>query len=115
MFIATLVVSILLAVVLSFSASGKLTGQESQMATLRKVGVPEDKIWLLAVAEIAGGIGLVAGLFLWPLGIAAAAGVILYFLGAIGSHLRVRDWDVMPSGVLLVFSVAALSLRALTS
>jgi hypothetical protein len=57
----------------------------------------------------------VAGLFWWPIGVAAAAGVILYFLGAVGAHLRVRDPNFVPALVLLLAAVAALVLRALTT
>ena len=42
----------------------------------RRYVMVDDKVWLLAAAEIAGGVGLVIGLFWWPLGVAAAAGVI---------------------------------------
>jgi hypothetical protein len=62
MLIAAVVVSVLFAGILLLSAGGKLAGQEAQMVTLRKVGFPDDKVWLLAAAEIAGGVGLVVGL-----------------------------------------------------
>jgi hypothetical protein len=108
------VVSTLFAIILVLSAGGKLARQESQMATLRKVGFPDDKVWLLAAAEIAGGIGLVVGLFWWLLGVAAAAGVILYFLGAILSHLRMHDRNVTAAAAMLVFVAAALVIRVLS-
>lgn len=114
MFTAAAVVSALLAGILFLSASGKLARQEAQMVTLRKVGFPDDKVWLLAAAEIAGGVGLVVGLFWWPLGLAAAAGVIAYFLGAIVSHLRKHDWHITASPGLLLFAAAALVLRVLS-
>jgi hypothetical protein len=79
------------------------------------VGFPEDRLWLLAAAETAGAVGVVAGLFWWPIGVAAAAGVILYFLGAVGAHLRVRDLNFAPALVLLMAGVAALILRVLTT
>jgi hypothetical protein len=115
MFIASAVVSALLAAVLLLSGRGKLARDPAQMKTLGKDGFPEDKVWLLAAAEIAGAAGLVAGLFWWPLGIAAAAGVIAYFAGAVGSHLRVGDWQVTPPAVLLAAAVGALVLRALSA
>ena len=55
------------------------------------------------------------GLFWWPVGVAAAIGVILYFLGAIGAHLRVRDMKFVPVLVMLVAAVAALALRVTTA
>jgi hypothetical protein len=115
MFIAAIVVSALLAAVLLVSARGKLVRDPVQMKTMTHVGFPEDKLWLLAAAEAAGAAGLVIGLFWWPLGIAAAAGAIAYFTGAIIAHLRVRDWQVTAPGVLFAAAVAALILRALSS
>jgi uncharacterized membrane protein YphA (DoxX/SURF4 family) len=114
MFVATVVVSILLAVILLASGFGKLAKQKQQLETMRKVKFPLDKLWLLAAAEIAGAAGLIIGLFWWPLGVAAAIGVILYFVGAIGSHLRVRDSGWPPAAVLLLLAAAALVLRLMT-
>jgi uncharacterized membrane protein YphA (DoxX/SURF4 family) len=113
-FTVLLVVAIVFAAVLLFSAGGKLTKQEAQLKTMRTVGFPPDKLWLLAGAEIAGAAGLVIGLFWWPLGVAAAIGLILYFLGATTSHLRVRDPGWPPAVVLAVVSVVVLVLRFAT-
>lgn len=85
------------------------------MPAMEKVGVPADKIPVLAYLEIAGAIGLVVGLFWWPIGVAAAIGVILYFVGAVISHLRVKDTSgIGPSAFLSVVAIAALVLRLLS-
>ncbi|HEY1761942.1 MAG TPA: DoxX family protein [Acidimicrobiales bacterium] len=114
MFIATVVISSLLAAVLLASARGKLVHDPLQMATLKKVGFPEDRAWLLASAEVAGSLGLIAGLHWWTLGVVAAAGIVAYFFGAVGSHLRARDLNIAAPTVLLLFSVVALILRCLS-
>jgi DoxX-like family len=83
--------------------------------TMAIVGFPQDKLWFLASAEFAGAVGLVGGLFWAPLGVAAAVGVILYFVGAVGSHLRVRDFKgIAPAAALLLVAVATLALRVAT-
>ena len=115
MFIAAAIVSSLLALALLASGRGKLVRDPQVMKIMTKVGVPDDKLWLLAAAEIAGAVGLVAGLFWWPIGVAAATGVVLYFLGAIASHLRVKDNSILSALIMLVASVAALVLRAVTT
>jgi hypothetical protein len=115
MFIAAVVVTALLAAVLLLSARGKLVRDPTQMKTMTRVGFPEDRLWLLATAETAGAVGMVIGLFWWPLGIAAAAGVAAYFVGATGAHLRVRDWQAIVPAALLVLGLAALILRAVSS
>lgn len=116
MFIATLIVSIFLAVALTVSAVGKLTKMPAVIESMNTVGVPAHRIPTLALLEIAGAIGLVIGLFWWPIGVAAAIGVILYFVGAVIAHLRVKDVaGVGPAAFLAVLSIAALVLRLLTA
>ncbi|MFD0149486.1 DoxX family protein [Streptomyces sp. NPDC055721] len=111
MFIATFVVTALFALILLFSAYGKLTHDAQQMKTLEHVGFPTQHVPLLAAAEIAGAAGILIGLAWPPLGIAAAIGLITYFSGAIASHLRVHDWRILPSAVLLLAAAATLTLR----
>jgi hypothetical protein len=65
--------------------------------------------------ELAGAAGILARLWLEPLGVAAAAGLVAYFLGAVGGHLHVRDTKnlAMPMPPLLL-AIAVLVLRLLT-
>lgn len=81
---------------------------------MAKVGVPEHRLWPLAFLEIAGALGLLVGLAWWPLGVAAAIGVILYFLGALGFHVRARDTGFALALVFLLMAVATLVLRFTT-
>ena len=115
MFIAAAVISGLLAATLVASARIKLVKDEAGVEIMTKVGFPLDKLWLLAIAELAGAVGLVVGLSWWPIGVAAAIGVVLYFLGAITFHLRAHDNRLAPATVLLLVSIAALVLRATTT
>ena len=59
--------------------------------------------------------GILIGLWLEPLGIAAATGLVLYFLGAIIGHLRVGDTKnlTMPLPP-LALAIAVLVLRLVT-
>jgi hypothetical protein len=57
----------------------------------RIVGVPMRFFPALAACELAGALGLGAGLWWPPLGAAAALGLVLYFMGAVAGHLRVGD------------------------
>lgn len=50
-----------------------------------------------------------------PLGIAAAIGLVLYFVGAVGAHLRKSDFKGMPNAaVMLAGSGAALILGVIS-
>ena len=115
MFIATLIASVLLAVALTVSAIGKLTRNPSVIPMLEQVGVPTDKIPWLAYLEILGALGLLAGLVVWPIGVAAAVGVIAYFIGAVTAHLRAKDKQFAPAAGLAVFAVVVLVLRVLSA
>jgi hypothetical protein len=113
LFIAYTVVGVLLAVVLLASARAKLTRDKRVVGGLTGIGVPLGMFPFLASCEIAGAVGLLVGLWYAPLGIAAAIGLVLYFIGAVGAHLRKRDFKGLPNAlVMLVFAAAALVLRA---
>ncbi len=114
MFTGYIVVAALLAAVLLLSGRGKLTRDEKVTASLQRAGVPLNWFPPLAACEIAGAVGLVAGIWIAPLGIAAAIGVVLYFLGAVIAHLRAGDAKgVSAPAPLLLLAVAALILRVI--
>jgi hypothetical protein len=112
MFVACAVVSVLLSVILVGSGAAKLTRAARVVDTLTGIGVPIGWFPWLATAEIAGGVGLILGLAVGPLGVAAAIGVVLYFIGAVIAHLRVNDRKgVGAPAVLLILAIVALALR----
>lgn len=117
MFIALAIVTALLALVALNSAVMKLRKNEQVVDVIHgTVGVPLRYLPVLAALEIAGALGIVAGLWVEPLGIAAAAGLTAYFVGAVIGHLRAGDTKglAMPL-VPLVLSVAVLVLRIVTA
>ena len=113
--IAYLTVAIVLAAMVLFSGVGKLRNDPHIVKVIHEtVGVPMKYFPALAVCEFAGAAGLVLGVW-WPLlGIAAGVGLVIYFAGAIVSHLRVGDLrGIGPAAMLLTMSAAALCLRIL--
>jgi hypothetical protein len=115
MFVATVVVSLLLAAALAGSAIRKLSHQPPVVQTYLRVGVPEDKLNYLAAILLAGAAGLALGLLWAPLGVAAAIGVTCYFIAAIGFHVRSGDTAHLPMpAALLVTAAVALALRVVT-
>jgi uncharacterized membrane protein YphA (DoxX/SURF4 family) len=116
-FIALVVVTVLLAAVAVSSATMKLRKAEQSVAVIHgTVGVPLAAFPVLAALELAGAAGIVIGLWIEPLGVAAAIGLVAYFVGALAGHLRVRDTKnlAMPLPP-LVLAVAVLTLRLLTA
>ena len=113
MFAPAVIVSSLLAALLAFSAIRKLSHRPEIVATYTRVGVPEDKLDYLALLLLAGAAGLVVGLFWGPPGVAAAAGLVVYFLLAIAAHIRADDAVHLPTPVAIeLMAVAALVVRA---
>jgi hypothetical protein len=117
MFVAYAVIAVLLAAALMMSAYTKLARNERVVQTFTgQLGVPLELYPFMAACEIAGAAGLIFGLWYVPLGIAAAVGLVLYFIGAIVAHLRKSDFKGVRSPlVIFIIAAAALVLRALSS
>jgi hypothetical protein len=115
MFVACVIVTVVLAVAMLGSATAQLTRQPKILEQMSTLGVPEAWLPRLAACEIAGGVGLLLGLAVAPIGIAAAIGACGYFIGAIVVHVRAGDsaGSAAP-GILLLIALAALVLRILT-
>jgi uncharacterized membrane protein YphA (DoxX/SURF4 family) len=114
--IAYLVLTIVLASIALFSGIGKLRHDPKIVKAIHEVvGVPMKYFPLLAACEVAGAVGLVLGIW-WPsLGVLAAIGMLIYFLGAVLSHLRVGDIKgIGPAAFLSTMSAAVLCVRILT-
>ena len=116
MFIAYCVLAVLYAAMLTFSGITKLQPHPDAVKIIHEViGVPLAFFPVLAALEFAAALGLLAGIWRAPLGIAAAAGAVLYFIGAIVSHLRVGDVAGIGGAIfMLVVALALLALRMKT-
>ncbi len=117
MTIAYLVTTALAALMVAFSAVGKIRRDPAIVKVIvGTVGVPEKYLMPLAACELAGAAGLLIGIWWPPLGVAAGVGLVIYFLGAVVSHLRVGDVKGLgPATFMLFVSAAALALRVITS
>lgn len=112
MFTAAVVVSLLLALAILGSGAATLAKVPAVVDNMTAVGWPRERLWVLAALKILGAVGLVVGLWVAPVGVAAALGVALYFVGAVVFHLRAKDYALAPAGALLALAVVALVLRS---
>jgi DoxX-like family len=82
------------------------------LANTAEVGVPRSWLPPLAVLKGAGAAGLVLGLpGVRPLGIAAAIGLVLFFTGALATHVGARAFrNIAVPGAYLALAVAAAAL-----
>jgi hypothetical protein len=113
---AYLLITLLFAAMVAFSGLGKIRRDPRIVHVIHEViGVPLKYFSLLAACELAGALGLVLGIW-WPsIGVAASIGLVLYFVGATVSHLRVGDVKgVGPAAFMLAVAVGALAMRILT-
>jgi uncharacterized membrane protein YphA (DoxX/SURF4 family) len=106
--IAAVVLSLLLALAMLGSGVMKLVGAPQMIENMRVVHVSPSQMRVLGVLEVLATVGLVVGLWVPALGIAAAIGAVVYFAGAIVAHLRARDKGLQGAAVLLVVSIATL-------
>ena len=110
--LVTTAVPVLLAALMALAAFRKLTHRQPVVESYARVGVPEGRLDSLAVILLLGAAGLVLGLRWAPLGIAAAAGALCYFVVAAAFHVRAGDARSLPVPLALaVLAVAALALR----
>ena len=113
MFIAYCVLALVYSAMLTFSGISKLQPHPDAVKMIHEViGVPMAMFPVLAVMEFAAAAGLLAGIRWARLGVAAAGGAMLYFIGAIVSHLLVGDFAGIGGAVfMLVLASALLALR----
>ncbi|MBF6213407.1 DoxX family protein [Nocardia puris] len=79
-----------------------------------EVHVPARSLPYLATLKLAGAVGLAAGLATAPwLGVAAGIGLVLFFVGAVGAHVRARVfYNIAFPGVYLVLAAASTAYMA---
>jgi DoxX-like family len=113
MFNATVVLSVLLALVFAGSGAGKLAGAAQSLKFRDQLDLSGSAWRGIGALEIAAVAGLVAGCAVHPLGVAAAAGGVALMTGAVVAHARkgLLGKDVVPAAAVLALAVATLVVR----
>lgn len=88
--IAYIVATVLAAAAALLAAGIDVVRAEWVRTNMRAYGVPESWLTPLAVIKAIGGAGLLVGLAIPPIGVAAAAGLVVYFVGAVLTVVRAR-------------------------
>jgi hypothetical protein len=112
---ATVIVTILLAALFTFSASIKLLGVAKSLEIGAHLGVKPLHWRLIGVCELAGVAGVLIGLVWAPIGVAAAIGLALLTVGAIAFHARASDTivDILPAVIGGLLALATVVLHTL--
>lgn len=104
MFLTTLILSILLALFFAATGMPKIAGARLMHEVAEHFGLATAAVRGIGALELAGSAGLLIGLPVAPLGIAAAAGLMLLMAGAVAFHARKHD----PAARIAVPAVAGL-------
>ncbi|WP_433552589.1 DoxX family protein [Micromonospora zamorensis] len=111
MYAAYVTVTILASVFTGVAAVTYLIGHDYPKAQMDMKRLPRSWMPRLGTALTAGSLGLLAGFAVPLLGTLAAAGLVLYFVGALIAHLRVGSRQLVGWAVFFSTSVAALVLN----
>ncbi|MCG5470585.1 DoxX family protein [Micromonospora sp. LAH09] len=111
MYAAYVTVTILASVFTGIAAVTYLIGHSYPKAQMEMKRLPLSWMPRLGIVLAAGSLGLLAGFAVPPLGTLAAAGLVLYFFGALIAHLRVGSRQLVGGVVFLSTVVAALVLN----
>jgi uncharacterized membrane protein len=113
MFTAAAVLAGLLAVVFASAGVDKFRRARRQVDTAVKLGIPWRRYRLIGVSELAASAGLLAGLVIAPIGVAAAIGLVLLMTGAQAFRVRVHDAApfLLGDGMFIVRAAATAILR----
>ncbi|MDF2709196.1 MAG: hypothetical protein K0R62_4848 [Nonomuraea muscovyensis] len=84
--------STLVALIFLLAGAQKVLLRDPVTANLLRLGVGPTMTRSIGALEVAGALGLAAGIWFKPLAITAATGLTLLLLGAVGFHLRARDF-----------------------
>jgi hypothetical protein len=114
MFTTYVIVTIVAATVNLWAASNDFTRAEWVLDNMTRLGVSHSQLAPLGALKIAGAIGLLVGIAVPPVGIAAATGLVLFFVGAIVTVLRARWYAHFYPIPFLLLAAAALALRLVT-
>lgn len=109
---AYLVVTPLAALWVAYSAVSVLLRAKWVTKPLEDYSVPQPWWPWLGVLKILGATGLIVGLFVPLVGIAAEAGLVAYFLGAVLTVVRARWYTHIPYPLMFLAPViASIALR----
>ena len=93
---AYVIVTLVGAALTAFSAVSVFVHAKWVMESLVAYGIPRSWMPWLGTAKAAGAVGLLVGLAVPVIGMLAAIGLILYFIGAVITVLRARFYSHIP-------------------
>ena len=117
MFAATVALAVALAVAFAASGASKLASAPRTVDMADHLHIPRNRYRLIGVPELFGAVGVVIGLWVASLGVAAGTGLVILMAVAVATHLRANDTvkDAAPAAVLALAAAGYVALRAATA
>jgi hypothetical protein len=112
MLIAYFVVTLLAAAANLYAASNDFRRVGWVLDNLDRLRIPRSRLFTLGALKTAGAAGLLVGMAMPGVGVAAAIGLVLFFVGAIAFAVRVHWYSHLPfPATWLLLATGALVLR----
>jgi len=99
---------------LAAAGVAKLRGAPAIEEVKNRLGIRRDRWNLIGIAEIAGAVGLIGGLWIAPLALAASLGCLSLMVAAVVQHQRSGDQlpDMIPALIGIAMALVYLVLVA---
>jgi DoxX-like family len=105
-------VTLVAAVFIAWAAYVDFARAEWVIANMTRYGIPQSWLFLLGTLKALGAVGLVIGLCVPLIGVAAALCLVLYFIGAIVTVMRSQWYSHLRYPIpFLLLAIASLVLR----
>lgn len=108
---AYVVVAVLTGAANGYAATVDFTRPAWLLSNMVEARVPQSWLFSLGALKAAGAIGVLVGIGVPVLGVAASAGLVLFFVGALVTHVRARYWAIAPPVAFLLLAAGSLVLR----
>jgi hypothetical protein len=108
MHIIYVLITVLAALLYGYAAFLNFVGAESVKVVADRVQVSQKWMIPFGVLLASGAVGLAIGLLVPALGIAAAIGLVLYFICALSAHIRTHDRGIGGAVTFFVLALAVL-------
>jgi len=109
MYIIYVLITVVAALLYGYAAFLNLVGADSVKVVADRLQVSQKWMIPFGVLLASGAVGLAIGLVVPALGIAAAIGLVLYFIFALSAHIRVRDRGIGGAVTFFVLALAVLT------
>jgi hypothetical protein len=114
MFTAYVIVTLAAAGANAWAAGNDFARVEWLLDNMARLGVPQPWLGSLGALKAAGALGLLVGIWVPGIGVAAGVGLVLFFAGAIATVVRARWFAHYYPAVWLALAAGSLALRLAT-